>query len=280
MVQAIDDQTIEAERSVNFGLNLAPFTEEELFDQFHSSLSISKHLLTIYSLAVGINAKQMIDIGLGSTTKAIRMAAARTGGIVHSCDYDVERFSPLLESQDDQWRLNLGLSDAFLKLVDGPIDFVMHDGAHDYHQVKLDLELILPKMRTFGLICIHDTQQPDLCDEMLAAIRDATKEWKVSLVNLPFGAGLAIIRVESGIHPAITPCFRPLADGRSDTFPVPHMQSFSNGTGTDGSRTSIKDWVVWKARRTAMSYELLRKGLRLVRPWIRPKRVHSRITTE
>jgi hypothetical protein len=64
---------------------------------------------------------------------------------------------------------------------------------------------------------VHDTQQSDLNKEMLSAIKDATDGFVTSVVNVPFGAGLAIIRVEDSDHPAITPGGATLPDGRPDT---------------------------------------------------------------
>jgi len=197
-----------------------PLSRDELFVRFHLSEPTSKHLLILYSLIIGLNAKVIIDLGLGQTTGALRAAALQTGGIVHTCDFDKQRFQHLSSAQDEQWRLYLEPSSSFLRKVPGPFDFVMHDGAHDYINAKRDLQIIIPKMRQFGMICIHDTQQPDLYRDMLAAIRDATKKFFISITNLPFNAGMAIIRVESSPYPAVSPSSGTLPDGRIDTEPI------------------------------------------------------------
>jgi hypothetical protein len=194
-----------------------PLTEQELFLRFHNTDSSSKHLLVIYSLVVGVNAKTVLDFGLGQTTGAIRAAAAVTGGVVHTCDFDRRRFASILPEQDDRWRLYLEPSSSFIPKIAGPIDFVMHDGAHDYLNVRQDLAAILPKMRRFGIICVHDSQQPDLSRDMLSAIKDATENHAVSITNLPFGAGLAVVRIEESDHPAISPSTGVLPDGRPET---------------------------------------------------------------
>src|ERR1700674_2540916 len=195
-------------------------SRDELLSKFEYSDGTSKHLLTLYSLVIGLNARVIVDLGLGQTTGVLRSAARQTGGTVYSCDADKRRFSPLLADQDDHWKLYLEFSASFLQKVPEPIDFVMHDSAHDYVNVKRDLEMILPKMRQFGMICVHDTQQTDLHQGMLAAMRDATRNFSVSMTNLPFNAGLGMIRVESSPHPPITPASGKLPDGRSDTTPV------------------------------------------------------------
>jgi hypothetical protein len=234
--------------------SIQPFSPAELWEAFQGSTrATSKHLLIIYSLAVGLKARVIVDLGIGSTTRALRAAASRTGGVVMSVDCDVERFSPLLSQQDEHWRLYLGPSKAFLRSLVHPIDLVVHDAAHDYFQVKLDLELILPRMKKFGLICIHDTQQADLRLDMLAAIRDATKTHEVSITNLPFKAGLALIRVEEAMHAAITPTGTPFRDGRFDTiltsFPRP-----ANNPGLKASDASWKRWVRWRLRKVIKGY--------------------------
>ena len=231
--------------------NVSPFSDLELLDAFHQkSGSTGNHLLILYSLVIGLNAKSIVDLGLGWTTRALRAAAVRTGGIVRSCDCDEKRFSGLLEQQDSSWKLYLGASEKFLQSIEYPFDFVMHDGAHDYFQVKKDLSLILPRMRTFGVICIHDTQQPDLLHDMLSAIRDSSQGYKVSLTNMPFHAGLCIIRVEEGDHAAIVPSSTILPDGRNDTQLVSFPVEFGKKAGAIRPKNSgLSRWLRWRCRK-------------------------------
>jgi hypothetical protein len=208
-----------------------PLTRDELFSRFDTSSSGSKHLLILYSLVVGLNAKIIAEIGLGQTTGALRAAAALTGATVHTCDFDKRRHEHLLAQQDEHWRLYLEPSTSFIARLPEPLDLVLHDGAHDYSTVAQDLRLFLPKMRQFGLICVHDTQETELYRDMLAALKDGVAGFSVSITNLPFSCGLAIIRVESSLHPPITPSAGSLRDGRPDTtlveFPcLPSSEDF------------------------------------------------------
>lgn len=125
----------------------------------------------------------------------------------------------------------------------------MHDAAHDYYQVKMDLERILPKMKRFGIICVHDTQQPDLNHEMLAAIKEALRGAPISMVNLPYSSGLAIIRVEESVHPSINPSTGTLADGRPETQPVPCPMAIVESAEFRNADTSMKRWLKWRARK-------------------------------
>jgi len=232
--------------------DISPYTDEQLMADFHLGIGFARHLLTIYALSVGINSRCIVDLGIGSTTRALRLAAKQTGGIVHSCDVDVNRFTELISQQESSWRLFLGASEKFITTLNEPVDFVCHDAAHDYYQVKMDLSLLLPKMRKYGLICIHDTQQPDLSGEMLTAIRDSLKEHKFSLVTIPFNCGLTIIRVEEGLLPEVQPLGSKLEDGRFDTslreFPLQFPPE-----GTDLRQRGAAYWLAryfgWRKRK-------------------------------
>lgn len=231
----------------------SPYTDEHLMADFRSGLGFGRHLLTIYSLAVGIQAKCIIDLGIGSSTRALRLAAKETGGVVHSCDCDVNRFSELRSRQESSWRLFLGASEKFISSIEEPVDFVCHDAAHDYYQVKLDLSLLLQRMRKFGLICIHDTQQPDLSTEMLTAIRETLEGHKFSLVTIPFNCGLTIIRVEEGLLPAIQPSGSKLPDGRFDTSLREFSLQFPSGGTELRQDRGTAYWLVryfgWRKRK-------------------------------
>ena len=234
--------------------NINPFTEAELFQAFYNpDLATSKHLLILYSLVVGLGAKQILDLGIGTTTRALRAGALKTGGVVYSCDRD-PRFTAMNGQQDDHWKLLLGPSETSLRSLSGPFDFVMHDAAHDYFQVKLDLELILPKVKKFGMICIHDTQQSDLSSDMLAAIRDATAAYSISLTTLPFNAGLTLIRMEDSALPAITPSGSSLPDGRFDTVPAQFNPFIEGAEGVQAGDASLKRWLRWRVRKVVKGY--------------------------
>ena len=120
--------------------DVRPFARHEPWDAFDSDHSPGKHLLTIYSAAIGVRARRVGEIGIGSTARAPRAAMQDTGGRLHSCDGDVKRFSDLLAEQDQHWSLELCRSEEYLRRLDPPLDLFMHDGAHDYHQFKLDLK--------------------------------------------------------------------------------------------------------------------------------------------
>lgn len=232
----------------------SPYAPSELWEAAHATQGFSKHLLTIYAIAVGLDAQTILDLGLGSTTKALRLAAKATGGKVHSCDADRARYEGLLPRQDASWSLALTGSDAFLRDAPVPVDFVVHDAAHDYFQVKRDLELVLPKMRTFGIVCVHDTQQPELEDDMLSAIRDAVRGHAVSLTHLPYAAGLAVIRVEKGAHPP-RPTKGTMPDGTTpDTAPSPMEMVPVGSERYEGADAGVLRYLRWRLRKIVKGF--------------------------
>src|SRR5262252_3006141 len=115
-----------------------PYSMTELIERFDRGNGTGRHLLILYSIAIGLNANTIVDIGTGQTTGALRAAAKKTGGIVYSYDQDARRRQCLLPYQDAQWRLTLEPSSTALRHAPSPIDMVMHDGAHDYVNVKRD----------------------------------------------------------------------------------------------------------------------------------------------
>ncbi len=70
-------------------------------------------------------------------------------------------------------------------------------------------------MRKFGIICVHDTQQPDLYGDKLVAVRDAANNFSVSITNHPLVQ--AWRSLESSSHSAIFPRTDTLQDGRLET---------------------------------------------------------------
>jgi hypothetical protein len=183
-------------------MTMDPYCRDELWAEFHRpSGSIAKHLLVLYSLAVGLNAQRIVEIGVGSTTRTLRAATRVTGGVLFSCDHD-SRFEALCEESDAGFKFHMMDSLSFLSKLEGPVDLALHDGAHDYWGTRKDLEALLPKMRLFSLVCIHDTQHSEYKEEMTRAIADALRSHDASYLHLPYAYGMTLIRIERSDWPA------------------------------------------------------------------------------
>jgi hypothetical protein len=200
-----------------------PFSsDQEMFDLLAMPGSTNLHLPVLYTLVLGLRARRIVDLGIGGTTRALRHAARHTRGVVLSCDYDVARFHSLLAHQTEQWKLELCPSSEFLERLPGPIDFAVHDAAHDYRQVQADLQHLIPKMRTYGMIAIHDTHEPEFQTELIAALLDSSEGQNISFTTMPYACGLTLVRIEqSAFAPHLPGEY--LRDGATpNTMPFPH----------------------------------------------------------
>ncbi len=224
-----------------------PFSsDQELFDLLAWPGSTNLHLPVLYSLVLGLRAQRIVDLGIGGTTRALRHAAKLTKGMVLSCDYDVARFRSLLAHQTETWKLELCPSSEFLERLPGPIDFAVHDAAHDYRQVRADMEYLIPKMRTFGMIAIHDTHEPEFKTDLIAALLDGSEGQNISFTTLPYACGLTLVRVEqSAFAPHLPGEY--LRDGETpNSIPFPHPLCLK-GTEAEHQRNAAflfePDWA-------------------------------------
>ena len=68
---------------------------DEVLMRWHAErYSTSKHLLTLYSLAHGLGARRIVEVGFGRSTFVLARAAHENGGTLESCD--LQDFSALL----------------------------------------------------------------------------------------------------------------------------------------------------------------------------------------
>jgi len=92
---------------------------------------------------------------------------------------------------------------------------------------------------------------------MLGALVEVSRRYPVSVVNLPFACGLALIRVEESVHPAVVPFagLLPMADPIPNLFPVLHPVD----AGSAGLETGIAsfwalgrkiEWTLAAAKRS------------------------------
>lgn len=204
------------------------FSDCELLQHFRGGGSFSKHLLTIYGLAIGVNARFLVDIGIGATTRALLAAATVTRGRVYSCDFDRKRYADLLKLYpvSKQWRLSLTDSGSFIRQLPDGLDFVSHDGAHDPITVREDIAKLIPKVKQFGIITVHDTQHPQFGPGLAQTLDGLSQRFPVTSITLPFSCGLTIMRIERSKWGSISPAGM-LKKGRKVTAPFP-MRTYAS----------------------------------------------------
>lgn len=133
---------------------------------------IAQHLFHLYSAAIEINAKTVVEIGAGQSTYVLTAAVNKTGGEFYSIDL----------SEDSRLRLfpeGKGVLDKekryhFIEgnsVIDEPqrlsvitnwhreIDLLFIDSGHTYDLTLKELNLWTKWVRKGGIICMHDTSR-------------------------------------------------------------------------------------------------------------------------
>ena len=176
--------------------------DELLFKWFHDYYSSSKHLLTLYSIARGLNAKTIVEIGFGRSSFTLAKAAHLNQGRFISCD--VRDFSYLLNKKEksvvDFVYGKSGL--VWEKVAETGIDFAFLDYFSD-ENIKADfitneIKTCISLIKENGVICIHDTlvDKYDLkiVFNQLKTKRFGLYDTDLEVLSLPFNYGLGIIR--------------------------------------------------------------------------------------
>ena len=171
---------------------------------------LTRHYLTLYSIVLGMESKNVFEFGAGFSTRSMIEALKLTGGKLTSVDMrTVESrttdFPPNFKNDNkDIWSFHNGNSlDVVPKLNhDKCYDVVLHDGSHTAADVTKDLDNIAPYVKSGGLVLIHDTTHHYLGLEMCYGVNNSklVTDYKHDSSTLPYGYGLTIIRVLENPH--------------------------------------------------------------------------------
>jgi len=123
---------------------------------------INEHLLDLYGVAVGMNAKVIVELGAGQSTYALTAAANETKGQLYSVDLGkdaVTRLFPQGEGvldKEERYHFIQGDDMEIVKTWNTPIDFLFLDTSHLYEDTKKEIEAWFPKVKKGGIIAMHD----------------------------------------------------------------------------------------------------------------------------
>lgn len=171
--------------------------DETLMRWHGERYSTSKQLLTLYSLAHGLAAKRIVEVGFGRSTFVLARAAHENSGVLESCD--VEDYSALLSpTERSVVRLHHGTSESFWPLVEAGVDFAFLDHFSSEDQppawIVGELEQCIAKLAPHGMVAIHDGFVARYrLREVLAALRRSVG-LDFEVVTLPFNYGLTLLR--------------------------------------------------------------------------------------
>lgn len=171
-------------------------------EHLHGTGGFTRHYLTLYSITIGMEAKNVLELGAGFSSRVFITALRQTGGKLTTCDnrsLEKKGLTDVMEQNKERWEYHEMNSRDFLpSLKDQTFELTLHDGAHDFKNIILDLWKIAPRMKKNGIILIHDTYHPHLKKRFLGlAVRIGMLFTRYEIMTLPYGCGLSLIRIKS-----------------------------------------------------------------------------------
>jgi len=175
---------------------------DTMFKWFNDRYSSSKHLLTLYSVARGLNAKTIVEIGFGRSSFILAKAAAENEGKFTSCD--MRDFSYLFTPSEKEVTTYVhGKSDeVWNTLQNQGVDFAFLDYFSSEKIgssfIEAEISQCLRLLKQNGIIAVHDT----IVDKY--KLKNSLNQFKtkasffhnsnVEVLSLPFNYGLGFIR--------------------------------------------------------------------------------------
>lgn len=165
---------------------------------FDDRYSASKHLLALYSMVTGLNAKTILEVGFGRSTFALAAAAYKNQGKMYSLD--TRDFSYLLSDAEREvvdfiqgfsskaWEhphLNQeGLDFAFL-------DYFSNDNMTQ-DECYSEISSCYSLLKQNAILCIHDVIEKEYV--VGSVMENFANENNAQVLYLPYNSGLGIIR--------------------------------------------------------------------------------------
>jgi hypothetical protein len=135
------------------------YLTDVMYDVINGSGDSDRHLMTIFSIALGVKAKKILELGVrsGKTTLPLLLAAKINSGKVTSIDINETDF----KAPDELKKyLEFKKMDALKYLEEvskeEPFDLIFIDDWHAYQHVKKELEYIDKMVSPKSVILIHD----------------------------------------------------------------------------------------------------------------------------
>lgn len=176
--------------------------DETMLKWYRDFYSTSKHLLTLYAMANGVNPKEVLEIGFGRSSFVLAKVAGENNGRFTTCD--MRDFSYLLsEKEKEITNFICGLSDQVWKdTPDESLDFAFLDYfsgeeiTEDF--VKTEINSCLKKMKGNSIIAIHDVFDEryvvgDVLEKMSKSFKYKNR-FIFSKLNYNYGLGILFVK--------------------------------------------------------------------------------------
>lgn len=140
-----------------------------------------KHLLTLFSIALSIDAKSILELGVrgGATSLPFLMAAGLTNGYVESVDLNPTTFM-CPEEYLDKWKFYQANALDILKEKtenNTKYDLIYVDDWHSYEHVKEELEYIDRLVRPGSVVILHDLMYGNTCPYYHVDLTLCSPQW-------------------------------------------------------------------------------------------------------
>lgn len=163
---------------------------------FNDAYSASKHLLVLYSIARGLRAQSILEVGFGRSSFVLARAAAENGGRFLTCDG--KNFSYLLSAKEKEVTTFFeGRTDALWSRIDGVVQFAFLDYFSDPQTDAAFIVGEIERCSSFlpknGIIAVHDAI--DERYQVAAALEQLKSSRRFEILVLPYNYGLGLIRL-------------------------------------------------------------------------------------
>mgnify|MGYP003653616678 CR=1 FL=1 len=199
---SVQRPTMHCQSELEDDLGYEGFISDKILHKwFNDNYSSSKHLLTLYSIARGLNAKTILEIGFGRSSFVLARAAVENNGKFITCDQ--RDFSYLLNKPESEVTDFIhGKSDMVWDNHQEGIDFAFLDyfssPSITSSFVSKEINFCIARLKQNGIIAIHDSIVEKY--NIKSALNGIKTNWslfhnrEVEIMSLPFNYGLAIIR--------------------------------------------------------------------------------------
>lgn len=159
---------------------------------------IMPHLPILFSLAFGLGAKKVLEIGTrdGCSTLALLAALEKTNGKLVSIDINdcpIARKRIEACGLSSHWHFIKGHSDDVVSAASsfGPFDILFIDANHSYEQCRKDFNNYSKMLAPAGFVALHD---PILFSGGVGRVVSELRASYSEILTLPYCNGLTIVR--------------------------------------------------------------------------------------
>lgn len=166
-------------------------TREEMFElSDQPTFGTYKHLLLLYSIAEGLGAKNILEIGSGYSTLVLNEVVKRNGG--HFCTVDRDRKVRRCFASQERMTVLSSTEQIPKKGYDFIFADYFSDAGLEVEYIVSQIEMLYAWLKQDGILAIHDAYDDRFNVEKAIEVMKEKKGFEV--LTLPYCYGLCLIR--------------------------------------------------------------------------------------